>query len=288
MKKWDIRKIRKKMVEWTQRPQNKELLFDSEVRDIQQRIQSGDPGQMVYVGASLEFISTWENTNGALAVLLGNPDGWRQLSKGAIYHFWGQRIVLHFYDVDTRRPKPARESYNKGSLCFAQLLALNYVGEADWLGERLVRGLSDGAFIKWFPEAQFNPFMICLHRLWKNEPPEEGLPPGTNLDAYRELLASWHDEGDSFKKGLQQACDYHMQRIDANKDDHEFWDDVFAGFPVDILAIKRIRKLAGLETPEVSHPLMETPLASPPEEILFVSDDLLDTVQRHLPAELIP
>jgi hypothetical protein len=128
--------------------------------------------------------------------------------------------------------------------------------------------------------------MICLYRLWHGESPEEGFPAGTNIEAYREILDSWHSGGEGLKSGLLSACDYHIQRIDGNKDDHEFYDEVFAAFPIEILAIQQIRKRLGMETPAVDHPLMQTPIARPPDEILFVSDELLDAILGHLPAEL--
>lgn len=264
-------------------PDNKERMLDKQIREIGQKMGSSDPSQAVGLGSSLKYISVWEATSGALAVLNEDSGGWLQLAKAAVYYFWGCRIVLYFYDVDTRSPKPPRENYNKAALCFAQLLALGHKEEANWIGERLARGLLDGAFFNWLPNAQFSPFVICLYRLWHGESPEEGFSPETNIDAYRQIIGSWSTGGDAFKNGLLSACDYHTQRIDYNKTDHEFYDEVYAAFPLEILAIQQIRKDLGMEIPQIEHPLMKTPLAFPPDAPLFVSDELLESIRGHLP-----
>lgn len=283
MRKWDIRKIKNRLSEWVAMPDNKERMLDKQIRDIGQKMGSADPAQTVGLGSSLKHISVWEAKNGALAVLNEDSGGWLRLAKAAVYHFWGCRIVLFFYDADTRSPKPPRENYNRAALCFAQLLALGYKDEASWIGERLARGLSDGAFFEWLPDEQFSPFVVCLYRLWHGESPDEGFSREPNIEAYRQIVDSWSTGGDALKNGLLSACDYHMQRIDYSKDDHEFYNEVYAAFPLEILAIEQIRKGLGMETPQVEHPLMKTPLAFPPAGPLFVSDELLDSILGHLP-----
>jgi hypothetical protein len=121
MRKWDMRKIKSRLSEWVAMPDNKERMLDKQIREIGQKMGSSDPSQAVGLGSSLKYISVWEATSGALAVLNEDSGGWLQLAKAAVYYFWGCRIVLYFYDVDTRSPKPPRENYNKAALCFAQL-----------------------------------------------------------------------------------------------------------------------------------------------------------------------
>ena len=57
-------------------------------------------------------------------------------------------------------------------------------------------------------------------------------------------------------------------------------------FPLEILAIQRIRREQGLPTPEIDHPLMQTPLAHPPEVMPHVEDELLNQVIAKVRKEL--
>lgn len=90
------------------------------------------------------------------------------------------------------------------------------------------------------------------------------------------------------------ACDYHLaQSVDAQEHRQFVWAP-YDLFPVDILAIARVREKQGLPMPEVDHPLMQTPLAKPPPNDVrphMPPDPLLDAViekarkQGFLPAE---
>jgi hypothetical protein len=50
MRKWDIRKIDKKLAEWVARLDNKERLFDGQIRKIEETMRSQDPAQAVGLG----------------------------------------------------------------------------------------------------------------------------------------------------------------------------------------------------------------------------------------------
>lgn len=286
MRKWDADKLHKKLEEWVNRPQNKKLLFDDEIKEIEQGIQSGDSAQIVHFGASLEFIAKWESTNGALSVLNGNADGWHSLGKSAVYLYSSLRIILHYFDHDTNPAKSPRMTYNHAALSFAHLLALGYYSEANWVGKRLAQGLLDGAFEKWQAAARFPPFMIRLHEFWSGNYAAQSSADSPR-DPYQQIIGAWDGEAEEFKNALREACDYHCQRIDGNNDDHEFYDSVYAIFPIEILAVKRVRQALNLEMPELDHPLMQSLLAVPPENPPFASDDLLDRLVAHVPDGLL-
>jgi hypothetical protein len=118
-------------------------------------------------------------------------------------------------------------------------------------------------------------------------------PGVASLGVYRAIFDSWHEPVD-FASALLDACDYHLDHATYSDADKEFLTAPYDLFPVDIVAIARVREKQGLPMPELDHPLMKTPLAKPPPNDVrprMPPDPLLDAViakarkEGFLPAE---
>jgi hypothetical protein len=93
---------------------------------------------------------------------------------------------------------------------------------------------------------------------------------------------------DAFPKVLADACDYHLGRIalEEENDYPEFEHVPYCWFPVEILAIKRIREEQGLSTPLPDLPLLQTVLGKVPSDLPQAKDELLDKVIAKVRSEL--
>jgi hypothetical protein len=82
---------------------------------------------------------------------------------------------------------------------------------------------------------------------------------------------------------LQQAClaacDLHTHRC---KEGGEFDNGSWTQTPIEILLLFKLRQLAGLQNPQLDHPLMNTPLGQLPEEVTFAPDDLVMRVRARM------
>lgn len=103
---------------------------------------------------------------------------------------------------------------------------------------------------------------------------------GPILDA---LLHNWRtDNLSELSEILLAVCDLHTRQF--NWDlmvGPNFYND-FIRFPVEILALFRLRQWLGLENPVLDHPLMQSPLGVLPPEQSFFGDKLFDRVYTRM------
>lgn len=74
------------------------------------------------------------------------------------------------------------------------------------------------------------------------------------------------------------ACDSHTHRCKSGEFDQGEWTRT----PIEILLLLKLRELAGLQNPQLDHPLMNTPLGRLPEEVAFAPDDLVKRVRARM------
>ena len=104
------------------------------------------------------------------------------------------------------------------------------------------------------------------------------LSDGEDFGVYTEVLTYWNDDV-SLGDALVRICDYHCENMD---DDGEDWKPEFGEAPFDLipwelLAIGRIRQLAGLVMPAISHPLAKPMMQF--EKIAQIQDETLTRVE---------
>jgi hypothetical protein len=122
-------------------------------------------------------------------------------------------------------------------------------------------------------------FALYLFAKWKKLPVDYSPPDACELGVYQDLLDTWDNEA-AFAKCLIAACDYHVDQAfdDSDQDTQDFFYPLYNLFPVEILAVKRIREFDGGAMPEIDHPLMKTILGKLPERIPSSQDDMLQEV----------
>jgi len=77
------------------------------------------------------------------------------------------------------------------------------------------------------------------------------------------------------------VCDYHCQQcFDSPGEQADFVWFPYNVFPVEILAIQRVRKDLGLSVPLIVHPLLDSPLVQVPSTPPLVQDALLGRIKE--------
>jgi hypothetical protein len=154
------------------------------------------------------------------------------------------------------------------------------------VGEWILWALDDKGVRQWGWTWPIHSFILEILRRWRHiaiQPPR--VLPG--LGAYEGIYGAWSDPP-AFASALATACNYHCERACVEPDDESDQPSYYAYpekvFPVEILALRRLRQDEGLSFPEVAHPLLDTVWwcsvpATPPD----FSDPLLDEYRARFP-----
>lgn len=277
--KFNLRKVKKSLAAWLTDPFQKQLIYDESIEDLNGYLVTLRPA----VGLALERIAYWEGMNAAFLLISNNEQGWGHAQRCYRYLCWSRRSYLAYLD----RKHFKSLDINEFALLLAHAIAIRDDSFADYLGRRLTASYiaGDEQFTEW-EFMPFEPFMVTLYARWRNVDLSAAKTKMRDLDVYQTLLDRWH-ELDAFKNALEEACEYHvLHSDDTHVEVGEFHTALYMEFPVELLAIKRIREDEGLPMPEIEHPLMQTMLARLPDRMPAVEDELLDKVIAKLQAEL--
>jgi hypothetical protein len=286
--KWDLKKFLREFEEritdpeWiaTQRdrPRSKILQeLDNPSKDLWRHTSP-------FVGGSLPVLATWEMTVGAVAVCKGNPDGWVQMRLGFLYRAWSTRC--RFAREDTVKGNPKFNNVNPlfealEAHCLAHAIATGEDVFAHGFGQKLISNFHEcgGGDPTAFYHVPFRPLMFKLYTLWSGTHVSFANIVPDPLGNYQQLIDSWQDRK-AFPQALLNACDYHcLQCFDDAAMKHDFVWPPYDIFPVEILAIQRIRRDLSLPVPDIHHPLLESPLMHVPEIPPPVHDELLERLK---------
>jgi hypothetical protein len=271
-----IRELKK----WVARPDNKARLFDSPRAELEQYL-SGEVVLDLALASRLEFLPMWYGEYGAYRVLQGDNQGWTDIQRAFRFEAFDARLIIAEWDRGRAR------CVNLFYVCFPWLHAILAKDDpiADWFGKRIVDSFQsmDGMVDGW-EDGRLNALCVKLHALWREIDLDRELKL---IDVYQRVFDAWND-GTAFAEALHDACDFHVENsVDDDPDGAwDFFRPLYSLFPVEILAIRRIRREQRLPMPEIDHPLMQTPLAHPPDPMPKVEDELLNAVIAKARTEL--
>lgn len=139
-----------------------------------------------------------------------------------------------------------------------------------------------------FPYWEDKPLCGLVLRIWllmagkaKPNTMPEGLP---TCGIYSGLFEHWDDE-EKLTDSIIGACDYHLDRIEENPaidyDVPEFGIRPYNVLPVEILALRTLRKHFGLSTPWPDHPLLSSVFVrNLPDELPPSENELIQRVAK--------
>jgi hypothetical protein len=201
----------------------------------------------------LDQQTTWDAQVGALAVLEGNDSGWALLDRVLHYRWWRYRVSIQ------------GEFASRVALVLAHAIVFEEDGKADWLADRLICASMSTEYelIGW--ELTSMPGLILW--LWsklRGRTPPEGVRLARR-EPYERIVATW-EEPPALHEAILLACDHHLDdamMAMSGKGYPEFGTTPYDVFPVELLALSRVRSVLGLMPIAFEHPLLSTHLAAP-------------------------
>jgi hypothetical protein len=110
----------------------------------------------------------------------------------------------------------------------------------------------------------------------------------TDIELYATVLNCWRDPGfERLTPALLECCDWHLEQThhDTDENTYEFNSMAYA-YPIEILAVFRLRELCGLTNPKLDHPLMNSPLGVLPPPQPWYTDPTLEKLEAALRKEI--
>src|SRR5262245_61427519 len=228
----------------------------------------------LYRAYDLAFALSME---GAIRVLDGSSEGWKSLGSTVEYFYYAERLA-HTRNKAGGYLYQSIESPERFALTTLLAVCLGFDERARWLGNELLLYYDAGTFDA-FSEVEPASYTywqtllkVFLTRRWPG--PDDA---GGRLGLYRPLFVA--REMPQLKKSLLDACEYHLRKtgIEGDRDGFDLvysWAP-FGLMPVELFAYFKLR--GDMQLPEVSvaHPLLSTPLARIPAQVLLDGDELL-------------
>ena len=179
-----------------------------------------------------------------------------------------------------------KHDFNRVSLLLATGVTLGCWTEAERIANAVRFALTErrrdrGQLVCGFPEVDCTsvaPFVLHLYARWSGKPFALDDLPLRSMQAYEPLLSLWQTEDmQAFAKAVLETCDFHMERSKLSEvETYEFTIPEHVLFPVEILALLRLRETKGLVNPVIDHPLMQTPIGRLPEIKSVPHDEMMD------------
>ncbi len=187
---------------------------------------------------------------GTIDVLESRPDGWKRIHLALQYEL----LSLHI-DREMAGIHAIDQIHDHGGRLLALAWTLGDFDVVHWLSKELIRCPTN--FAGW-TLTPLEPMLLQLYALWQKIDIDWANYPTANLGVYRQLFDAWNAP-ERLPAALEMCCDYHLMRTGESGYQEFNWEP-YNIFPVEILAVHRLRELQGLPTPTIAHPLMDSPL----------------------------
>ena len=222
-------------------------------KNIRKWLASSRPQAAAMAAARLDDLAEWYGQQGALAVLDGRAAGWADIDRALHYFWWRIRI------------DPAGTLVSKMALVLAHAMTFEEKLMADWLATWLIEALHHSTLVT-HDCTSFAAFVLNLWTIHQGSADVVVARPSVAVvSAYQRVLDTWSNT-DSLRSALRTVCNHHIAQALTPRG--EFAEVPYPMFPVDVLAIARVRRDLGLEMPTVEHALLSTALAAlPPHEL---------------------
>lgn len=230
----------------------------------------------------LERVGICNRYEGASALLDGDGDGWRKLRCGLEASCWNVRTCRalvwgRFIRLDYL-PFTAAQ-------CLGQAMAMRCDAWADWLGAAMLEDvLALKRPLSTTTRSAAGAHLLRLYCTWRRREADWAAVRRPRPGIFRFLWTHWHHPA-KFAAVIGKACEDHCAQIPPPQ--RGDLADVLHVFPVEILAVQRVRREQELPWPEIDHPLLATPLARiPARKIPECADPLIQKAIRILKAEV--
>ncbi|MGE0142694.1 MAG: hypothetical protein AB7I19_14770 [Planctomycetota bacterium] len=231
----------------------------------------GSPHLVGQAVVSLRQLGTFHQLAGQAAILSGDEAGWQSVRLG--YRF--ASIAVHLSDrlfaADSRPDKPPRTDEWEIGRVVALGLALD-APHSDKAFEIFRRRMTAGTLGQ-----DRGPFARYINALCQVRDDHKAASDVSNVDLgpWRGLFIAW-DSNERFAVAMLAALEYHVER---SKPSSRFLGEFEGGpeqaFVSELVGLVRIRESQGVSTPQIDHPLWQTPLVTTHPSGPFPEDALL-------------
>ncbi|MUZ74914.1 hypothetical protein GOZ90_19685 [Agrobacterium vitis] len=276
--------LEKNIPEWLE--SKKRLIKDKSIEWLKEFNEDQNVTPKIKLIASrYERLALWFRMNYMLSGIGATPDVnlLAFSSRAQISSFLFEIPIYDFYPKNL-----GRYSFDTFGKLLAQVLATGWKDEAELIARlgfkelnRLMdRGISYGR-MSWF--------MLELTKDWLNA--DVSLDSDfrqhevEDLGVWDKLLDGWKEPNErKFDALMSEMADYHLsQSKDAGMSEtewYEFEDMSYWLFPVELLAVLRLREWVGIGNPTLSHPIFSvTPIGSLYPSPEWPKDEVLDTAE---------
>ena len=269
--------------EWLARKSNRQLLLDGPLAESIALLRSGelDLQTVTQPACKLDSQCVWWTSCFLDHVYSGNRESLITGARMMDCLFYRYRILAETIEVPGGR---ARVSYPGIYLCFLLLLTFSRWNQAMWLGnwlyksnESAARWQDNGIDISGWKDTPFCGFVLRLWLVLNGQiMPDQPTLELPDCGPYNGLFSHWL-QPDGLAASIAEACNYHVRRSvevgEYKYDVTEFHREPYNVLPVEILALRQVRRRMGLDTPFPPHPLLDSPFVSNLPDELPPSDD---------------
>jgi hypothetical protein len=225
------------------------------------------------------------------SALRGGADWHLQWVRSIAYQYWETRFqhrvqmrILVEFQNKKRQQYAKTVSLRRSGALISDCLVLGWQEMALDLTQRIIWALNNGGCPDGNDEshrrAQF--FVLRLMASWKGTPDLKGPVCAFDEPLFNSLIEHWRTPNpDELAPLLLAACDRHVNQSlhgDILKGMNYDFSVEYWYTPFEVLIVLKLRELIGLQNPELSHPLLATPLGQLPQPVPAFTDELLESV----------
>jgi hypothetical protein len=262
--------LARSLAEWAERPGNERFLRRDQEQFLADSLRDTHRRPQVRVAAWL--LGTWHLGHGFAQVMNGNGRGFDEARIGQALRRCSLLLRQRAQQGNQRTARDALAfSLLQGALTALMGLALDDPAAEDL--HDLLRGLPDAAF---GAGDELPVFVRELLTLRAGERPV--VTP--RLGPYADVLLHWDGDQRLLGQKLAAMLDLHVEGTRGAG--APFDDPPSRLYPLDALAVLRVRDALGLPNPKVEHPLMFTNLGQMRPDPGWPRHDVVDQLEREL------
>ncbi len=265
-----ITSLSRTLSEWAGRAGNEKFLrHDQEARLAE---SLGDPQRRTHVQVAAWMLGTWHLGHGMAQVLQGEVRGFDAARTGQALRRCSL-LLRERHRPPQRRGAPSSLPFSvlHGAWTSLLAMALEDPGAEDL--HELLRSQPDATF------GEDDHLALFTRELLNLRAGQRALIT-PRLGPYEPVLLAWTGEGRVLAQRLADVLDLHLDQ--ARGAGRPFEDPACQLYPVEVIAVQKVRAWLGLPCPKVDHPLMFTNLATMQPTGGWPANDLVARLEREL------
>jgi hypothetical protein len=208
---------------------------------------------------ALSKLSLWYGSKAAVSLYEGRVEEGLQFAAYATLCNDVRSVLMANRQVELPH-RPSRSLINQDGITLLRAIAIGMQDNAALTHAMMLYGMSENLY-GGYEYTTLGVFALRIMSSYLNLPDPFEEKKIKHFQGYDVILTEWNKEdvSDELVRGLLAACDYHIEqsREITNASFYEISGEEFYLFPVEILAVLRLREWRGLSPVVIDHPLMQ-------------------------------